>query len=339
MNGYKKLGQQTIIFTNTPTIASTGTVVGPIEDKGPLGGNFDIVLPDNLAGEMSWEKTEQKMMQKSVEIALEKLKLLPSDLDYFLGGDLLNQIISANFTARYLGVSFLGLFGACSTFVQGLALGGILVDGGYGNRVGVAASSHHETAERQFRFPTELGVQRGPTAQWTVMGSGATIISCQETQGPKLTHATLGKVIDYGVANPSDMGSAMAPAAADTIVNHLKDTNRSPEDYDLIVTGDLGIVGKTLTQELVAKQGYDISKVYSDCGVLIYDPSQDTHAGGSGCGCSAVVFSGHLIQMLLAKKFRRILLVGTGALLSSTSQQQGESIPGIGHGVVIENMI
>jgi len=332
----KKIGEQTLNFLNPIAIVSFASIVGPKERQGPLGTHFDYVLADNLDGQKSWEKTEQKMLEHSLSLALAKKNYLPTDLDFFLAGDLLNQIICSSFTARSLGIPYLGLYGACSTLVEGLVLGSMIIDGGYGKRVGVASSSHHETAERQLRYPTELGVQRTMTAQWTVTGSGAYILDSSQDAEIVITQGIIGKVIDLGQANAMDMGAAMAPAAADTIVRYFKDTGRTPEDFDLIITGDLGNIGRVLCQEIVLQNGYDISKNYSDCGVLIYDPSQDTHAGGSGCGCSASVLAGYLLPQLLQGKTRNIFLVGTGALLSPTSTQQGETIPCIAHGVVIQ---
>jgi len=333
----KKLGEQTINFSTPIAISSYASIVGQKEARGPLGTGFDYILDNDLDGEQSWERAEQKMLQHSVEISLAKKNYSPQDLDYFLAGDLLNQIIGSNFSARSLGVPYLGLYGACSTLVEGLILGSIIIDGGYGHRVGVASSSHHETAERQLRTPTEQGVQRTMTAQWTVTGSGAYILEQASSNSDfVITQGIVGKVIDMGIANAMDMGSAMAPAAADTIVRYLKDTGRNPNDLDLIVTGDLGNIGRVLCEKLVLQQGYDIASNYTDCGVLIYDPSQDTHAGGSGCGCSASVLAGYLLPQILKGRFNNIFLVGTGALLSPTSTQQGETIPSIAHGVVIQ---
>lgn len=330
----KKIGKQTLQFDGRPVIASWGSVVGPLEGQGPLGAQFDLVLPDNLGqGDKSWEKTEQQMMQHSMELALEKAGLKAQELDYYLAGDLLNQIISANFTARFFGVPFFGLYGACSTLAEGLALAAILLDGGYAERVGVSASSHHDSAERQLRYPTEQGTQRPPTAQWTVTGAGSYVLKRTGT-GIFLTQATTGKIIDLGVSNSNDMGTAMAPAAFDTITTHLQDMGRSITEYDLIITGDLGIVGLNVLKELFRLEGYPVDNV-TDCGVMIYGPEQDTHAGGSGCGCSAVVLN-YLLRQMQEKKYRRVLLVGTGALLSPTSSFQGETIPGIAHGVALE---
>lgn len=333
----KRIGEQTLNFANPVAIVSYASIVGPLEGQGPLGKGFDYVLKDNLDGHRSWEKAEQKMLEHSLSLALAKKKYLPKDLDFLLAGDLLNQIISSTFTARSIGVPFLGQYGACSTLVQGLVLGSIIINSGFGKRVGVASSSHHETAERQLRFPTELGVQRTMTAQWTVTGSGAYILEeCSKNIDVVITQGIIGKVIDLGQANAMNMGSAMAPAAADTIIRYFKDTGRKPADFDLIITGDLGNLGRVICQELVLQNGYDISKNYSDCGVLIYSPSQDTHSGGSGCGCCASVLAGYLLPQMLQGKWESIFLVGTGALLSPTSSQQGETIPGIAHGVIIQ---
>lgn len=331
----KKLGKQTFQFSSVPVITSWASVVGPMEGQGPLGEKYDMVIEDSLAGEKSWEKAEQKLMQYSMELALEKRALLPGDLDLYLAGDLLNQIICANFTARFLNTPFLGLYGACSTMAEGLCVAGILLEGGFADRVGASASSHHDTAERQFRFPTELGAQRPMTAQWTVTGSASYIVE-RIGEGIMLTHATIGKIKDLGISNANDMGSAMAPAAFDTIKTHLQDLGRSVDDYDVIVTGDLGLLGSNVLKELMKKEGMPTEKVI-DCGILVYDPSQDTHSGGSGCGCSAVVLAAHFIERLRNGTYQRIFFVGTGALMSPLSSFQGESIPCIAHGVVLES--
>lgn len=335
MVAVKKLGKQTIAFTNPPVITGSASIVGPKEGQGPLGREFDIVTQDSLNGEQSWEKAERKMLKQGSELAIQKARLTSTDIDFMMAGDLLNQLISSNFTARDLGIPFIGLYGACSTMFEGMALGSMLIDGGFANNVLTAASSHYDTAERQYRFPTEMGVQRPLTAQWTVTGAGAVVLSSRG-KGPAITHITIGKVIDLGITDANDMGSAMAPAAADTLIQHFKDTGRKPSDYDLIFTGDLAAIGRALTEQLVKQAGYDLSKNYTDCGILIYDPTQDTHAGGSGCGCSAVVLTGYLLKKILSGKYKRILGVGTGALLSPVSTMQGESIPGIGHAVVID---
>jgi len=331
----KRIGQRTIRFADPPAIMAAASIVGPKEGEGPLADSFDKIVQDTYHGEKTWEKAESKLLTESVETVIKKAGLTPQDIDYLLAGDLLNQIISANYAARQLTIPFVGLYGACSTMYEGIALAAMMVDGGYAEKVVVAVSSHHDTAERQYRYPTELGAQRPMTSQWTVTGAGAMLIG-KEGSGPKITHATIGKIVDQGIKDANDMGSAMAPAAADTILTHLMDTGRTPEDYDLIVTGDLATVGKALVEKLAQQQNTDLSNNYTDCGILIFDPSQDVHAGGSGCACSAVVTCGYLIEEMMAGKFKRILGVGTGALHSPLSCQQGESIPGIGHAVAFE---
>lgn len=335
----KKIGQQTVMFQNPPSIISTASIVGPKEGDGPLKDYFDLVIEDDLWGEESWEKCESKLQENAVRMALNNAKLVESDIDYLIAGDLLNQIIASSFSARTLGIPFFGLYGACSTMSESLSLGAMLVDGGYADNIVCVTSSHFSTAERQYRFPLELGNQRPLTSQWTVTGSGASVVSSKGT-GPYITHVTTGKVIDPGIKDANNMGPAMAPAAADVIVQHFKDTGFNPSDYDLIITGDLATYGKEIAEDLMAKEGYKVSSVYSDCGIEIFDNKrQDTHAGGSGCGCSAVVFNGYIYKMLQNRNFNRILLVSTGALLSPTSAQQGESIPGIAHAVSISNKL
>jgi len=332
---FKKNGSQTVWFENPPVIISTASVVGPQEGEGPLGKTFDKVFYDTYCDEETWEKAEQRLMLEAMKKALQKANLQEKDIDFMLAGDLLNQIVSANFTASALSIPFLGLYGACSTMYEGMALGAMLIDGGFAARVLVGASSHYSTAERQFRFPTELGVQRPMTAQWTVTGAGAVVLA-EKGSGPVITHATIGRVIDMGQADPQDMGAVMAPAAADTIVRHLQDTGRAYDYYDLIYTGDLGTYGKKLADHLLRQQGYDISDRFTDCGILIYSGAQDVHAGGSGCGCSAVVTCGYLIEKLKDGSYKRLLGIGTGSLHSPCSVQQGSTIPGIGHALVIE---
>lgn len=333
----KKLGKQTVQFQNPPVIIGTSTTVGPKEGEGPLNQYFDVILKDDYYGEDSWELAESKMLRETVKAAIGKANKKISDMEYMLSGDLLNQLMSASFAARDLAIPFFGLYGACSTMSESLSLGAMLVDGGYADNLVAVTSSHFSAAERQFRFPLELGNQRAYTAQWTVTGSGAAILSSYGN-GPKITHVTTGKVIDLGIKDANNMGAAMAPAAADTIVNHFQDTGFSPNDYDLIVTGDLGAIGKEITEEMVLDKGYNITKVFNDCGLLIFDnDAQDTHAGGSGCGCSASVFCGYIYQEMQNRKLNKVLLISTGALLSVTSSQQGESIPGIAHAVTIVN--
>jgi stage V sporulation protein AD len=333
----KKVGTQTVQFDNPPVIMATGSIVGPKEGEGPLKDYFDIVLSDDLYGEKSWELAESKMLITAVKKAVEKANLNLTDIEYMLSGDLLNQLMSASFAARELSIPFFGLYGACSTMSESLSLGAMLIDGGYADNIVAVTSSHFSSAERQYRSPLELGNQRSPTAQWTVTGSGAAILGAYGT-GPKITHVTTGKVIDFGIKEPDNMGAAMAPAAVDTIVAHFEDIGVGPENYDLILTGDLASVGKQIAEEMMFHKGYNIAKVYNDCGLLIYDNKvQDTHAGASGCGCSAAVFCGYIYQEMIKNNINKILLVSTGALLSPTSSQQGESIPSIAHAVAISN--
>ena len=333
----KKIGEQTIFFENPPSIAGYASIVGPKEGQGKLKDYYDLVLNDNLYGEKSWEKAERKMLKEAVEMAIKNSNIAQNEIDYLIAGDLLNQIISASFAARDLELPFMGIFGACSTFCQGLSMGAMMVEGGFAQNVVAATSSHFCTAERQFRSPLELGNQRPPTAQWTVTGSGAVVITSKQ-QNPRITFSTMGKVIDMGESNPLDMGSAMAPAAVDTIVQHFEDTGKTPKDYDLIVTGDLASIGKNITEELLKLKGYDVSSNYSDCGLLIFNPDQDVHAGASGCAAAAVVTCGYILKEMAKGNYSRVLLVATGALLSTTSSQQGETIPSIAHAVSIENL-
>jgi len=330
----KKMGLQTVKFVNPPSIISSGTIVGPKEGQGPLKDYFDVILTDDTYGEKSWEKAECKMFQDSVNLALKKASLNINDIDYLIGGDLLNQIITSSFAARQFNVPTFGLYGACSTMAEGLSIGSMLIDGGFADYVIVTTSSHFSTAERQYRFPLEQGVQRPFTAQWTVTGSGSSLLSSTGS-GPYITHVTTGKVVDLGMKDANNMGAAMAPAAADTIITHFNDTGFTINDYDLIITGDMARVGKSILMELLNKDGLNIEDKYKDCGIEIYDESQDVHSGGSGAGCSAVVLNGWLLSQIKNGTFNRVLFIATGALLSPTSTQQGESIPGIAHAVTI----
>ncbi len=334
----KKMGAQTISFPNRPVILNWAAITGPREGEGPLGSYFDMVSEDPLLGQDSWEKAEQRLMQYSVELVLAKMGWQPQDLDFLFAGDLLNQIISSNFTARELGVPFFGLYGACSTLAEGITLAGILIDGGFGEKIGAAAVSHHNSAEKELRFPTELGSQRAMTAQWTVTGAGAYILGSAEAGGTanwRLTMATIGKVNDLGVQDSNDMGSAMAPAAFDTIMAHFADTGRGMADYDCIVTGDLGSLGNKVLLDFFKKANLNAEPV-TDCGLFVYNESQDAHSGASGCGCSAVVLGPLFLEGRWNKPLNRILFVGTGALLSPATSFQGETIPTIAHAVCLE---
>jgi stage V sporulation protein AD len=331
----KKRGKQSIMFTNPPIITSAANIVGPMEGEGLLQGFFDDVMQDNLHGLDSWEQCESYMMEHAIKSAVNKDNSTMEDIDCVFAGDLLNQLMSTHFAMKKLKRPFLGLYGACSTMVESMLLSAILLDGGFSNKVVAAASSHHDAAERQYRFPNELGVQRPPGAQWTVTGSGAVVVSVAGN-GPHITAATIGKIVDYGIKDPNAMGPAMAPAAVDTIWQHLQDTGRTPAYYDMIFTGDLGSVGRDLVIQLLQEKGLDISTNYQDCGCMIYNDAQDTHAGASGCASSAIVFCGYLYKKLMAGNLKKILFLGTGSLHSTTSYQQKESIPCIAHAVSIE---
>ncbi|MCM8711300.1 stage V sporulation protein AD [Clostridium sp. SYSU_GA19001] len=333
----KRVGKQTIRTDSKPRIISTYSVVGPKEGEGPLKDYFDIILQDDLNGKDTFEKAESSMIYMAVTESIKKANLKENDINYLFAGDLLNQLTSSCFAAKDLDIPFVGLFGACSTMTESLALAAMTIDGGFANYVVAATSSHFSSAERQFRFPLEYGSQRAPTAQWTVTGSGAMVLG-REGNYPYVSHITIGKVKDYGVNDVNNMGEAMAPAAVSTIAQHLMDIAREPSYYDLIVTGDLGKVGKEITMKLLLEEyGYDLKNNYIDCGDEIFDHErQGTNAGGSGCGCSAVVDCGFIYKNLIQGKLKRVLLVSTGALLSSTSCFQGLTIPGIAHAVAVE---
>ncbi len=337
----KRLGKQTVKFQNPPSILSYAAIVGPKEGQGPLGEYFDQVLNDDMFGEKSWEKAECKMMQEAIKLSMKKAKLTAEDINYIFAGDLLNQIISSSFMAREIQIPYIGLFGACSTMAESLSMAAVFIDGGFADYAVAATSSHFSSAERQYRFPLELGQQRPPTSTWTVTGAGATILGTASMgSGPYITHVTTGKVIDLGIKDQFNMGAAMAPAAADTIRAHFEDTGFEPKDYDLIISGDLGIIGVNLAKQLLKKMNIDISEIFTDCGIKIYDTEkQDTHAGGSGCGCSASVLNGYLIKEIIKGKYNRVLFVATGALLSPISTLQGESIPSIAHAVTIQRTL
>ncbi len=328
-------GRQSVVFDRHPAILASGAIGGKKEQEGPLAAYFDTVSTDTRFKQETWEQAEMKMQALALETAKRKAGLHDRDIDVLFAGDLLNQCISSSFAVRDTGVPFLGLYGACSTMAEGLCLGGMLVNGGYAGVAAAMSSSHFASAERQYRFPLGYGGQRTPTAQWTVTGAGCMLLG-QREQGPFLNAATMGSVVDYGVKDANNMGAAMAPAAYETIRAHLDDLHLSPEDYDLIVTGDLGKVGKSILLELFQKDGVDLSGVYDDCGTMIYDlEAQDVHAGGSGCGCGTVVLCGYLLRQMTQGKRTHILFCGTGALLSPLSTQQGESIPAVCHAVSI----
>ena len=331
----KRTGR-TIRLQKKIRFAGCASIAGPMEGEGPLGSCFDQVLEDDLWGENTWEKAESKMFYEAVRLAIAKSGMSMEDMHFLLGGDLLNQLIAASFAARQIDIPFLGLYGACSTMAETLSLGSMLLDGGFAEQLVCCATSHFSTAERQFRFPLEMGAQRTPTAQRTVTGAGATVLTSKYGPGPYITHVTIGRVVDFGIKDANNMGAAMAPAAADSILTHLEDTQTRPEDYSAIFTGDLGTFGLEILRDLLIKAGVDPKDVLRDCGAEMFAPEQDTHAGGSGCGCSGITLNGRLIPELQKGELDRILFIATGALMSTVSSQQGERIPGVAHVVQIE---
>lgn len=330
------VGEQTVIFQNHIGIAASAAIVGPKEGKGPLGQYFDEVLEDPLCGQSSFELAEHVMFRRACEKCIANAGLEKGQVQAMLGGDLLNQIMAASLSARELGIPFLGLYGACSTMTESLLLGAMLCDGDYINPVLCAAGSHFCTAERQYRFPLEYGCQRTPSAQWTVTGAGAHLLM-KDRGEVHITMGTVGRVIDLGVSDPNNMGAAMAPAAADTVYHHLQDTNKTVSDYDQIITGDLGAVGSRLMYDLLHENGIELTgEKHTDCGLMIFDKDQDVHAGGSGCGCAASVLRGYVLPKMYTGEWRRVAFMATGALMSTTTSQQGETIPGVAHLVVLE---
>ncbi len=326
----KKAGLFSVVFDKGISILSAASVVGTKEAQGPLSDSFDIKVNDNLYNEKSWEKAEAKFAQKAIEEAIKKAALTEKQIDCILAGDLQNQAAASCFGIQKFNRPFYGLYGACSTFGEALSLGSIIIESGSAERAVCEASSHFCAAEKQFRFPLELGNQRPQTSTWTVTGAGAAVLS-KTGSSPYITSITMGRIVDLGITDANNMGAAMAPAAADILINHFKDFNTTPSDYDKIITGDLGAVGKTILIQLLAEKGYNIAPVHNDCGIMIYDgKTQDTHAGGSGCGCSAAVFS-YIFKQLFTKQWKKILFIPTGALMNSTTVAQGENITGICH--------
>ena len=326
----------TLFFKNKPKISTIYTIVGPKEKNSTLGSFYDLALNDDKYGESTYEKAECKMLSTAISKCIKKGGLKERDVDVIIAGDLLNQLISANFMARDFNVPFLGVYSACSTITESLILGSLLVDSGKICSAISAAGSHFATAERQYRYPLELGAIRPPQAQWTATGAGAYLLTNSKLDAPFISSATIGKVVDFGVTDANNMGAAMAPAACDTITNHFKNTGTKPSDYDLIITGDLGALGSRLLKHLVKKEGYDIDKNHVDCGELIYNMKEGDFQGGSGAGCSTVVVGSYIYPKFKKGEIKRVLFSATGALLSTTSTQQGESIPSISHAVVIE---
>ena len=329
-------GKQSIAFEQPPYISSYASIVGQKEGDGPLGNYFDKIETDPMVGKSNWDEAESELQKQAAQMALEKASLSPKDIRYLFSGDLLGQIIASSFGMLELQIPMFGLYGACSTAGESISLAAMTVAAGYAKHCLAVTSSHFASAEKQFRYPLEYASQRPLSTTWTVTGSGAFVIS--ETGKVKITGITTGKMMDYGVKDSMNMGAAMAPAAADTIYQHFIDFDRTPENYDLIVTGDLGVVGRELVLDLLKEKGYDLTDRYFDCGIAIFDDNtQDTHSGGSGCGCSAVTLAGYLLPKLESGELKRILFLPTGALLSTVSFNEGQSIPGICHGVVLEH--
>ena len=325
---------ETLVLKNAPAVSAFASVVGQKEADGPLGRRFDAVEPDARAGQDSWEKAESAMLRRAIDMAAERAGGAPGCV---LAGDLLNQCAGSAYAVRGLAAPFFGLYGACSTMAEGLGMAALLVDGGYFESAAAATGSHFCSAERQFRYPLEYGGVRTPTAQWTVTGAGCVVLS-REGAGPYVTRFTPGRIVDAGIKDMANMGAAMAPAAYDTLKRHFEQTGRGPDYYDVVLTGDLGRLGQEILRDLFAADGIDLGPNYMDCGVLIYDiERQDTHCGGSGCGCSASVLTGHFMRGMRDGLWRRVLFAATGALMSPTTAQQGESIPAICHAVAIES--
>ncbi len=334
----KRVGNQTVILQKPPIILESASIAGKKEGEGPLADYFDMILEDDLFGEKTWEKAESRLIREVLLKVIDKACLSYSDINYVISGDLLNQCIAASFGVRESQIPFFGVYGACSTMAESISLGSMIIDGGFADHIVCMTSSHFCSAEKQFRFPLEMGSQRPPTAQWTVTGAGAVLLS-SDISGIGITKITTGYIADKGIKDANNMGAAMAPATAATIVAHFKDTGLQPDYYDMIITGDLGKFGGELCCSMVENEGYKIKDRYKDCGVLIYDlEKQDVACGGSGCGCSAVVLTSYLYQLLKEGFIKRILFVATGALLSTTSSQQGESILGIAHAVSVERI-
>ncbi|MBQ0099651.1 MAG: stage V sporulation protein AD [Firmicutes bacterium] len=321
---------KTIIFNNKPKIISTYSVAGPKESLSYINDYFDCKIDDDFFQEKTFEKAETKMLYRCILGIFEKNKLNDKDIDVILSGDLLNQITASSFSIRNFDCSYLGIYNACATFAESIIIGSMGVDGGYLKNCICATSSHFSSAERQYRYPLELGSTRPPLSQWTVTGAGSVLIDRSEI-GININSATIGKIVDFGIKDANNMGSAMAPSAVDTLVSHFKTTGTKPRDYDLIVTGDLGTFGSRIFKDLCWERGYDVENQHIDCGEIIYNIKEEEFQGGSGAGCSSLVFSSYIYRNILEGKLKRVLLICTGALLSSTTTLQGESIPGISH--------
>ena len=328
--------KRTLFFNNKPIIVATSSIAGPKESNGPIKDYIHSKLDDDMFGENTFEKAESKMLFTAIKEAIKNGRKKIRDINALIAGDLLNQIIASTFSARSFNCGYFGVYNACANFTESLIIASTMIDGGYMKNVVSGTSSHFSSAERQYRYPLELGCTRPPQSQWTVTGAGACVIS-SKGEGPKIVCATVGKVVDFGVTDANNMGAAMAPAACDTLCAHFKQTKTTPSDYDLIITGDLGALGSRIFKDLVWSKGFDVEGQHVDCGEIIYNLCEDEFQGGSGAGCSAIVFTSYIYKKLCEKKLNKVLLMSTGALLSSVSSQQGESIPGIAHAVVVES--
>ena len=329
MKSIGHIGKQTAALDRQPKIISSACTVGKKEGEGPLRDTFDYICGDSYFGETTWEKAESAMLKSTLEAAVRKAGLAVSDIGCIFAGDLLNQCTASSFGLRDSERPLFGLYGACSTMAESLSLAAMAVSAGYFETAAAVTGSHFCSAERQFRMPLEYGGQRTPTAQWTVTGSGCAVLSLSGS-GPCVTHVTPGKIVDPGVKDVNNMGAAMAPAACDTLLAHFNDTSRGPDFYDLILTGDLGLVGSELLREMLKDSGAHLGDRYNDCGLMIFDRvRQDVHSGGSGCGCSASVLCGKILNGMRAGVWKNVLFAATGALMSPVTSMQGESIPGI----------
>ncbi len=347
-NTNRTVGKQSVQFSNPPYILAGSSVAGKKEGEGPLGSFFDVVEEDPMFGGTTWEEAESRLMKQAADLAVQKAGLKNEDIRYLIGGDLLGQLIATSFGIMDLEVPLFGVYGACSTMGESIAIGSVLVDGGFADKILALTSSHFAGAEKQFRFPLAYGNQRPLAASWTVTGSGAVILGNKKPDSAnggnsniniRVMGATIGKIVDYGIKDSMNMGACMAPAAYKTISQNLKDFNLQPDYYDRIITGDLGYVGKDILIDLLKQDGYDISGNHMDCGIEIFDKNtQDTHSGGSGCGCSAVTLTGYVLPKLLRREWKRVLFVPTGALLSTVSFNEGNSVPGIAHGIIFEGV-
>lgn len=329
--------KQTIFLKNKPKIVGSYAIVGPKEGQGNFGEYFDYVMKNDHFGEDTFEKAERKMLENAVTGVIQNAKLQTKDIDLMIAGDLLNQIISSSYTARAFQFPFLGLYGACSTMAESLAIGAVLVDGGFYENIVCCTGSHFSTAERQYRFPLELGNQRPPTSQWTVTGAGASVVSLKGN-GPFISSVTFGRVVDWGVNDVNNMGGAMAPAARDTMLAHFQNTKTKPDDYDLIITGDLGKLGSEILIDLMEDEGITLGTNYGDCGQMYFRRDQKTLCGASGAGCCATVFNSYIIKKINEGQYHKVLFLPTGALLSTTSSQQGDTIPCVCHAIVVEKI-